>query len=159
MREKVMVTLVALGASFVVACGGGESEANRQARELQVQKDSVMMAESQFDASVFDTLTWASPQARLERGGVVWRSSCQKCHGRNGDGMGEMAQQSELSVPTFLTSDWPYAGDVARIRHRIFVGHEGAMPNWGLHGLKYRDIDAAAGYIVETMAPAPKPAK
>ncbi len=21
------------------------------------------------------------------------------------------------------------------------------MPNWGLHGLKYRDLDAAAAYI------------
>ncbi len=112
-----------------------------------------MLAESQFDASVFDTLTWVNPEARLERGGVVWRASCQKCHGRNGDGAGDMAQQSQLTVPSFLAADWPYAGDLAAIRHRVFVGHEGAMPNWGLHGLKYRDIDAVAGYIVETMAP------
>ncbi len=159
MRETVVMTLVALGLPFLAACGGGETEAERQARQLQAQADSVMMAESQYDASVFDTLTWETPAARLERGGVVWRASCQKCHGRNGDGSGEMAQQSQLVMPTFLAENWAYAGDVVAIRHRVYVGHEGAMPNWGLHGLKYRDIDAVAGYIIATMAPAREPAK
>ncbi len=159
MRERAVAALVALALPLLAACGGGESEEERQARELQARRDTVMMAEAQYDAAVFDTLTWASPEARLERGGVVWRASCQKCHGRNGDGRGEMAQQSELAVPSFLAADWSYAGDLAAIRHRIYVGYEGAMPNWGLHGLKYRDIDAVAGYIVATMAPAPKAAQ
>ncbi len=31
------------------------------------------------------------------------------------------------------------------------------MPNWGLHGLRYRDIDAVAGYVIEAMAPGAEP--
>lgn len=153
MSDKAVITLLGLCLPFLAGCGEGETEAERQARQLQARADSVMMAESQYDASVFDTLTWETPGARHERGGVVWRASCQKCHGRNGDGSGEYAQQLQLVVPSFLAADWPYAGDVATIRHRIFVGHERGMPNWGLHGLKYRDIDAVAGFIVAAMAP------
>ncbi len=62
--------------------------------------------------------------------------------------------QFELEVPSFEAPDWSYRGDVEGIRHRVFVGHEGAMPNWGLHGLKYRDVDAVAAHIAASFGPA-----
>ncbi len=157
MRDKIGLPLAALALVALYACGGQETEAEREARERQARADSVRMAEAQYDASVFDTLTWESQEARLNRGGVVWRSSCQKCHGPNGDGRGELARQLELVIPSFLEPDWAYAGDVGAIRHRVYVGYEGAMPNWGLHGLRYRDIDAVAGYVIEAMAPGAEP--
>ncbi|UCG88417.1 MAG: hypothetical protein JSW71_07710 [Gemmatimonadota bacterium] len=47
---------------------------------------------AQYDTSVFDTLTWESEEARLERGSVVWNHSCARCHGYDAEGNGEMAQ-------------------------------------------------------------------
>ncbi len=130
-----------------VACGEQETEAEREARMAAARADSMEMADSLYDPSAYDTLTWESPEARLERGGVVWRASCSRCHGSEGEGGGPMAEQMGIEVPSFMTPDWEYAGDIEAIRHRIFVGHEGMMPNWGLHGLKYRDVDAVAAFI------------
>jgi len=149
MGRKSAVTLVVSAVLMLSACGGQETEAEREARLQQAQRDSVIMADSMYDAAIFDTLTWETDEARLERGGVVWRTSCQKCHGAHGEGDGELAQQFDLTVPPFD----PDTLDIAAIRHGIFVGHEGAMPNWGLHGLKYRDIDAAAAFMLTELKP------
>jgi mono/diheme cytochrome c family protein len=111
------------------------------------------MAEARYDASVFDTLTWESEQARLERGALVWRTSCQKCHGRRGEGDGEAAVRLQIEMPSFNVPGWQYKDDLPALRHRIFVGYTGAMPNWGLHGLAYRDVDAVAAYINVAMGP------
>ncbi|NIR43611.1 MAG: hypothetical protein GWN99_19445 [Gemmatimonadetes bacterium] len=151
MRSSVALALMSLCAFALAACG--ESQEDMEARRAQARADSVNMAEGLYDTAVFDTLTWESEQARLERGAVVYRSSCQKCHGANGGGNGEMAMQFELEVPSFQAPGWEYAGDVPALRHRVFVGHEGAMPNWGLY-IKYRDVDAVAAHIAETMTPA-----
>ncbi len=56
-------------------------------------------------------------------------------------------------MPDMLAADWSWAGDVAAIRHRVFVGHETEMPSWGLYGLSYRDVDAVAGHIEEVLRP------
>ncbi len=115
--------------------------------------DSVRMAEEAYDATVFDTINWESSEARIQRGAIVWRASCAKCHGAEGRGDGEFARQLGLEVPSFMDPDWTYAYEADSLRHRIFVGLEGEMPNWGLHGLGYRNIDAAAGYINSLVAP------
>lgn len=151
MRGEATLALALGAALFGAACGGGESAADREAATRGAEADSVKMAESLYDPAVFDTIKWESEAARLERGQTVWRFSCQKCHGPDGRGGGEFAQQAHLDVPSFRIPDWAYDDDMPAIRHRIFVGHEGAMPNWGLHGLKYRDIDAAAAYINEVV--------
>ncbi len=153
MRCRLIPVLAALAFFGAIGCQRGESEAEIQARKDSAQADSVQMAEGMYDASAFDTITWESPQARLERGAVVYRSSCGKCHGPNGGGNGELALQHQIEVPSFLVPDWQYAGDVAAIRHATFVGHTGEMPEWGLVGLKYKDVDAVAGYIAQTLAP------
>lgn len=156
MRCSLIPVVAAMAFFGVVGCQRGESEAEMQARRDSAQADSVQMAEDMYDATVFDTITWESPQARLERGAVVYRSSCAKCHGPNGGGNGDAAMQRQIEVPSFLNPNWQYAGDVEAIRHAIFVGHVGGwMPEWGLVGLKYKDVDAVAGYIAETLAPKP----
>ncbi len=153
MRCRLIPVFAALAFFGAAGCQRGESEAEIQARRAAAQADSVQMAEDMYDASVFDTITWESPQLRLERGAVVYRSSCGKCHGPNGGGNGDEAMQHQIAVPSFLAPDWQYAGDVAAIRHATFVGHVGMMPEWGLVGLKYKDVDAVAAYIAVTLAP------
>lgn len=140
-------------ATLVIGACGGESPEDREAMRLAARADSVAMADSLYDPTVFDTLTWESPEKRLERGGMVWRASCQKCHGSDGQGGGELAQQMAIDVPSFLNPEWEYAGDAPAIRRRIFIGHKNVMPNWGLYGLKYRDIDAVTAYIEKRTSP------
>lgn len=154
MRWKVSLVVVALAGAALGGCGRQESEADLAAQKQQAGEESLRMAEEMFDASVFDTLTWESDEARMARGAVVYNSSCVKCHGESGGGNGEMAMAREIQVPSFLAPEWEYAGDVDALRHRVFIGYSGDMPNWGLVGLKYRDIEAVAIYIGESMGPA-----
>ncbi|MGD2153709.1 MAG: c-type cytochrome [Gemmatimonadales bacterium] len=152
MRGILALTLPCLTLFAFAACGG-ESAADREARIRAARADSVRMAEEAFDATVYDTVTWENTDARIQRGAIVWRASCEKCHGAEGRGDGEGAQQLGLEVPSFLAPEWAYAYEVDSLRHRIFAGLEGGMPNWGLHGLGYRNIDAVAGYINTLVAP------
>lgn len=152
MRGTIALALSSLVLISAAGCGG-ESEEEVAARMQAARADSVRMAEATYDAMVFDTVNWESSEARIQRGAIVWRSSCEKCHGAEGRGDGELATQLGLEVPSFLEPDWMYAYQVDSLRHRIFVGLEGNMPNWGLHGLGYRNIDAAAGYINSLVAP------
>ena len=133
---------------LIAAACSGEPEVDPEEALRAARADSVMKAEEAYDATVFDTITFEDEHARLERGAVVWRSSCQKCHGADLAGGGEWVERLEIEVPSFQAPDWVYAGDVDALRHRVFVGHEGAMPNWGIVGLKYRDIDAVVGFII-----------
>lgn len=140
---------------LTAACGGQsepedveDPDALRQARG-----DSVRQADATFEPSAFDTISWNTPEERLERGAVVWNFSCSKCHGDRGLGDGELARVEELTMPAI--ADWEYAGDVPTIRRQIYVGHETEMPSWGLYGLKYRDIDAVAYHIENVLRAQP----
>ena len=157
MRSILCMGAVGIAIAAALGCSAGETPADKEAAIRQARADSVAMAEQLFDPTVFDTLTWESDDVRFQRGGLVWRSSCEKCHGGRGIGDGAAAEQLEMQVPSLIAPDWAYAGDLQGIRKRIFVGHASGMPNWGLHGLKYRDIDAAAGYISQVLRP-PAPA-
>ncbi len=150
MRCGFALALTSFTILTVAACG--ESEAELDAQRAQASADSVALAEGMYDDAVFDTIAWESDEARRDRGDVVYRSSCVKCHGTNGGGNGEIAMQFELAVPSFMDPEWRYAGDTEALRRAVFVGHEGSMPNWGLHGLRYKDIDAVAAYISEAMS-------
>jgi len=153
MSSRVAVALVSFMLLALASCAREEGAAEIEARLRAARADSVALAEAQYDASVFDTLTWQSQEARLERGRVVWNHSCARCHGYDGGGNGELAQQMGIEVGSFLTPDWPFVSDVPALRHAIYVGHENVMPNWGLHGLSYEAIDAAAAYIDQLTQP------
>lgn len=162
MKRFVLLTIVAIGAGFLLsACGGGPDqqeapetvEADTMIDEAEAlhtaRVESVAMAEAQYDPAAFDSIGWANSEARFKRGSTVFGFSCTDCHGSEGKGDGHVAVKFEYDVPDFTVSDWEYARDIAAIRYRIYVGHESEMPTWGLYGLEYRDIDAVAFYINE----------
>jgi len=147
-RKRAGLMLVLLLA--FAACGEAEEEVPQVPREEALRAaraDSVAQASEMFEAAVFDTLTWESDNARWERGGVVWAFTCQRCHGSHGGGKGPDAVSFDIGVPDMTGVDWRYAGDIAAIREKVFVGHESEMPSMGLIGLSYKDVDASAHYI------------
>ena len=148
---RSLVTLSALSL-LLVGCGPSaeEREAEMEAARQQAQADSVMLADEMYDPAAFDTISWESEEAELERGGVVFRYSCRKCHGEEGAGDGGFVQRGDtLRPPSFLADDWALERET--IRRRVFSGTAEGMPHWGLYGLNYRDIDAVATYILEEL--------
>lgn len=130
----------------------GCAEPPEETPEAPTPADTVRMAEARFDPAAFDTVTWESDQAALDRGGLVFRVSCTKCHGDAGDGDGNLVVQGDtIRPPSFRGADWRFATDPMGLRRQIFVGTEQGMPHWGLEGLKYRDVDAVARYILEDL--------
>lgn len=135
--------------AWLGACGG-EPPAQEPVDLAAIRADSVAIAAAAFDPAAYDTITWETAQAALERGGLVFRVSCAKCHGDGGRGNAHFVLQGDtLQPPSFLAADWPYANDLMALRERIFTGNVVGMPYWGLVGLKHRDVDAVARYIVE----------
>lgn len=132
------------------ACGPSaeEVEEARRAELRMARADSVAEAEALYDPAAFDTISWAVVDSAVARGQIVFLYSCRKCHGPTGRGDGDLALEHDLAMPDFTVDEWEYDGDLEGIRHRVFVGHDSEMPNWGLHGLSPRDIDAVANYIL-----------
>lgn len=144
MRAQIPI-LLALPLAGLVACGGG---ADDEASALPTPEDTVEAAVLQFDAAAFDSITWEEPATALERGGVVFAYSCQKCHGAGGFGDGGFVMQGDtVRPPSFREPDWRFADDLEGLRRQIFIGTTKGMPHWGLEGLDYRDIDAVARFI------------
>lgn len=141
------IPTLALVAMFAACAGEPPAE---QPDQAQIRADSVRLAEAAFQPAVFDTITWESDAAALERGSLVFRISCSKCHGDSGAGDGGFVLQGDtLRPPSFLAPDWRFAEDPLGLRRQIFTGNVAGMPYWGLVGLKYRDIDAVARHITE----------
>ena len=149
MRRTIPV-LAAL--AWLGACAGEAPQ--EEVVQGPTRADSVAIAESAFEATAFDTISWESDQAATERGGLVYRISCAKCHGDGGRGNGNFVHQGDtLRPPSFLTTDWRFAEDPMGLRQAIFTGNVLGMPYWGLVGLKYRDVDAVARYITDFLRP------
>ena len=111
---------------------------------------AMAMAQEAYDPAAFDTVTWESEQAALERGQVVYRFSCLKCHGERGIGDAGFVRGGDTLRPrSFREPDWAFAGDKNGIREQIFIGTEEGMPHWGLTTLGPTDMDAVATYILE----------
>ncbi len=158
MRPAAFTFLLALAlAPMIGACGGpdeAEVRAAEEAARYEAQADSVMLAESMYDPAAFDTISWATPEAKMDRGTVVWGVSCSKCHGPTGAGDGRFVQRGDtLYPPSFLDEDWRFADDLDGLRRQVFTGTAQGMPHWGFYGLKFRDIDAVAVYIQEKLRP------
>lgn len=132
-------------ASLSLACTGEET-----AEEATVRPDSTALAREAFDPSMFDTVTWETSEKALERGEVVYRYSCQRCHGERGLGdAGFVRHGDTLRPPSFREPTWEFARDKEGIREQVFVGTGETMPHWGLVGLPPRDVDAVAIYILD----------
>ncbi len=145
-------TLVALGAVLaVVGCENAEEEAvARAAAEAQAAADSVELARDQFDPMAFDTVTWESRDEAIVRGSVVFSYSCARCHGRFAEGDGGFVTRGDtLKPPDITVTDWRFLDDPDGLREFIYTGSDHGMPNWGLEGLKYKDVDAVATFLVD----------
>ena len=142
------ILAIVLIPAWLAGCGSGD--ASREERSGPTGADSVEAAVRVYDPAAFDTVEWESRQAEMERGAVVWRISCTKCHGRTGAGDGGFVTRGDtLRPPSFLEPDWRLAGDEEALHEQIFTGTAEGMPHWGLVGLTYRDIDAVATFILE----------
>jgi mono/diheme cytochrome c family protein len=148
--RRAIPTLVAL--AWLAACA---KEAPPPTEQVNTgHADSIAMAATLFDPTNFDTVTWNSPDEALTRGGLVFRVSCNKCHGVTGNGDGDLvADRKSAKPPSFVAADWKYADDPMGLRKLIFTGSAQNMPYWGLVGLKYRDLDAVATYITAYLRP------
>jgi mono/diheme cytochrome c family protein len=110
------------------------------------------VAEAAYNPAAFDTISWETNQEAIERGSVVYRFSCTKCHGDRGYGDANFVRHGDTLVPpSFRDEDWIYAQDKDGLRQAVFVGTAEDMPHWGLEGLPPRDIDAVAIYIIQSM--------
>lgn len=58
-----------------------------------------------------------------------------------------------LEVPSLVEADWRYAEARDSVLHRVFVGHLGGMPTWGVAGLTPREMDAVTHYLLEVLRP------
>jgi mono/diheme cytochrome c family protein len=110
-------------------------------------------AETRFLEVRFDTLSWASPDARAREGNGVYAAECRNCHGTVGEGNTAYADSRGLEIPSLVEADWRYGTSIDSVRHRIYVGHAAGMPTWGVAGITPREIDAVAFYILERLRP------
>jgi mono/diheme cytochrome c family protein len=138
---------VAVCAALLAACGGdgGTPSPEREAR--------VAEAEAAYSTTLFDTITWASERERAVAGDLAYATHCRNCHGPTGEGDTEYARTQRVDVPSLVDGGAPGATDIEAVRRRIFTGHPGGMPSWGITGVAPRDIDAAAFFIVERLLP------
>ena len=149
--RRVIPTVLAL--AWLAACSKEAPPPVVEANDTG-HADSIAMAAAAFDATVLDTIAWSRPDEALSRGGLVFRVSCNKCHGVTGNGDGDLVADGKSAKPaSFLAPDWKYANDPVGLRKLIFSGSAQNMPYWGLVGLKYRDLDAVAGYITNYLRP------
>lgn len=117
------------------------------------QRERVAEADSLYSPALFDTVSWSSEADRIQAGNLVFADDCRRCHGPLGRADTEYARANDLDIPSLVRPDWEAGDDAAAVRRRIFTGHPGGMPAWGIGKLTPRQIDAAAFYIVEQLRP------
>ena len=153
----IALPLVALMAT--TGCGPSpEDQAEAQAAaEAQVQDSLMALASEAFQSAVFDTVTWEDEQAALDRGKVVYTSSCAVCHGDAGLGDAGAVMAGDTLRPTsFKEPTWRFAGDLEAIREYVYMGNAHYMPHWGIYEMNGRklgdkSIDAVARYLAAGM--------
>ncbi len=147
-REDDMHRMLLLVSTLSLIGTGGCEPASVPDAQEPTRADSVGLALQAFDAAVFDTITWEADTTAVQRGRLVFRVSCSKCHGSSGAGDGRFALDGDtLRPPSFLADDWRFANAPTELRRYIFSGNVAGMPYWGLVGLKYSDIDAVARFL------------
>lgn len=150
MRAVTTLASLALFSALAACSNAAEEEAARQAAAAQAAADSVEQARAMFDPAGFDTVTWETSDDALVRGSVVYSYSCARCHGRFGEGDGNFVTRGDtLRPPDMTVADWRFLDDPDGLREHIYTGTDHGMPNWGLEGLKYKDVDAVAVFLLE----------
>jgi mono/diheme cytochrome c family protein len=111
------------------------------------------LADSLYSPALFDTIHWPSDEQRVVAGNLVYADYCRRCHGTVGEGGPTRVGGRELDVPSLVDPGWGFDEDIGAVRERIFTGHTGGMPSWGISRLTPREIDAVAAYILEQLRP------
>jgi mono/diheme cytochrome c family protein len=142
-------------ARFALVCALGLLAAGCADHEYEppAEEERVAEAEALYAEARFDTITWSSDSARIEVGNLVFADECRRCHGYVGRGDTDYARRNEIDVPSLVRPDWAPGDDLDAVRRRIFVGHVGGMPNWGVGKLSEREVDAVAFYLLEQLRP------
>jgi mono/diheme cytochrome c family protein len=111
------------------------------------------LADSLYSPTLFDTVTWPSSEQRITAGNLVYADYCRRCHGSIGEGGLARVAGRELHVPSLVGDDWRFEQDIDAVRERVFTGHTGGMPSWGISRLTPREIDAVSYYLLEQLRP------
>jgi len=141
---RLRFVMLSAGLLAVAACAHDFEPPERGAR--------VERAREQYSAALFDSLAWDGQDARSLAGNTVYAERCARCHGPLGRGDTPYARGRGLSVPSLVEADWDI-GSLDDLRRALYVGHESGMPIFGEGVLTPREIDATAGYILETLRP------
>lgn len=144
---RLALTLVLSAAVLVLAAC--EEEGYQPPPESQ----RLELADSLYSPALFDTIQWPSDQERITAGNLVYADHCRRCHGPVGEGGVVQVAGNTLVVPSLVREEWPRDEDMADVRRRVFTGHTGGMPSWGIIRLTPRQIDAVAFYILEQLRP------
>jgi len=117
------------------------------------EEERVAEAAAELTPATFDTVRWEDEASRLQEGNEIYAARCRRCHGTLGEGGTEYAEQRDLDVPSLVEPDWRWADSLGAVRRRVFTGHPGGMPTWGIAGISPREIDATAYYILNVLRP------
>ncbi len=131
-------------AMLLVAAACDVQEEAPPANEAEV----VAEADRAYDPAAYDTVTWASEQAAVDRGRDIFKWACADCHGpeARGDG-GRVIDGDTIRPPSFHQDHWKYADDPDALHRKVFIGNNLGMPHWGLRQMRPRDIVAVERYI------------
>lgn len=125
---------------FVVGCEQNADPAS--AAETEADTERV------YGPAVYDTVTWASEKAAVDRGRDIYAWSCADCHGDEGRGDGGRVVNGDTLRPlSFHVDGWRFARDPDRLYRSVFAGNSLGMPHWPLRQMRPRDIVAVERYI------------
>lgn len=134
-------------AAVAVAAALGACDAQEESADARTI-DETIEAAHEYDPAAYDTVTWASDSAAVERGRDIFKWACAECHGETGHGDGgRVIDGDTIRPPTFHQEDWAFADDPDALHQKVFVGNSLGMPHWGLRQMRPRDIVAVERYI------------
>lgn len=150
---------ITLSAGLAAVVGLAACEAEPEQTRLS-EAEQVAAATTQFDPAAFDTVSWESDEAAIERGRDIFKWACAECHGETGRGDGgRVIDGDTIHPPSFHQDNWPYADDPVLLQEKVFVGNTLGMPHWGLRQMRPRDVVAVDKFIRLEMIQDDEPAE
>lgn len=136
------------GLAIVLVVTGCELE-RQEMGDIDPETAAVAEADRTYSAAAYDTVTWESDQAAIDRGRDIFAWACADCHGEEGRGDGgRVIDGDTIRPPSFHQDEWPFADDPDALHRKVFVGNSLGMPHWGLRQMRPRDIVAVERYIL-----------